>query len=479
MKTFRMKHHTHISLIIAAIILNGCTTWPDYVRPVVTIPSSYKEAAAYPGWKIAEPGGKLTSEAWWKIFQDTQLDTLQQQAAEANQNILAAEANYRKAEALSKSVRAATTPSLSANAVATRSQRSANTSISGQSTSPAPINNYNIGLSASWEIDLWGRIKRSIESGDAQLAASAADLAAAKLSVQASLTQNYFQLRVLDTQQKLLSDTATAYERSLRLISNRYAVGLASRTEIAQSEAQLRATRAQAIDSSVQRAQLEHAIAVLTGQPPAQVSIPVIPLTVANTTLPTTPVNLPSELLERRPDVAAAERRAAAANAEIGVAKAALFPTLNLAASLGFQSNRIADLLNLPSHVWSLGPALAASIFDGGLRRAQTNAAIASYDVTAANYKQTVLTSFQEVEDNLSALHLLELEATEQEAAVRFSRESVQQTENRYKAGTMDYLSVVTVQTTALSNERAALSILGRRLTASIGLIKALGGSAS
>ncbi len=479
MKNFTIKHPTRISLLIAVMLINGCTIWPDFQRPVVTTPASYKEATPLPGWKVAEPGGKLTNASWWKIYQDAQLDALQLQAASANQNIAAAEANYRQAEALSKSARAALTPSVSANAAATRSQRSANTSTNGQSSSSAPVNNYSVGLAAGWEVDLWGRIKHGIESGDARLAASAADLAAVNLSVQANLAQNYFQLRVYDTQQKLLNDTATAYERSLKLTSNRYAVGLASRTDVAQSETQLRAIRAQAIDNSVQRAQLEHAIAVLTGQPPAQLSITAIPFTAATTVLPMIPVSLPSELLERRPDIAAAERRAAAANADIGVTKAALFPTLNLGASLGFQSSRIADLLNLPSHVWSLGPTLAASIFDGGLRRAQTNAAIAAYDVTVANYKQIVLTGFQEVEDNLSSLRLLEQEAAEQEAAVRFARESVQQTENRYKAGTVDYLSVVTVQTTALANERAALSILGRRLAANVGLIKALGGGAS
>jgi len=477
MKIFTIKHPTRISLLVAATLMSGCTVWPDYLKPTVSIPASYKEATAFPGWKVAEPGGKITSGAWWEIYQDAQLNALQQQAAQANQNILAAEANYRQSEALSKSARAALSPNLNGNAGATRSQRSANTSTTGQSSSPAPINNYNIGLTTSWEVDLWGRVKRGVESGDARLAASAADLAAANLSVQASLAQNYFQLRVLDTQQHLLNDTTSAYERSLKLTNNRYAVGLVSRTDVAQSEAQLRSVKAQAIDNSVQRAQLEHAIAVLTGQPPAQLTLAAIPFTEATTVLPVIPVNLPSELLERRPDIAAAGRHAAAANAEIGVAKAALFPTLNLGASFGLQSNRLADLLNLPSHVWSLGPTLAASLFDGGLRRAQTNAAIASYDATVANYKQTVLTGFQEVEDNLSALRLLEQEATEQDAAVRFARETVQQTENRYKAGTVDYLSVVTVQTTALSNERAALSVLGRRLTASVGLIKALGGS--
>ncbi len=474
-----MKRISKLHLLVAATLVSGCAIWPDYQRPAIDVPAAYKEAATFPGWKVAEPGGKPTDGAWWKIYQDPQLDSLIAQATNANQSILAAAANVRKAEALSKSARSALYPSLSADASATRSQRSANTSSSGQSSNPAPTNSVAVGLTAGWEADLWGKIRRGIESGDAKLAASAADLAAARLSVQATLAQNYFQLRVLDTQQKLLNDTVAAYEKSLKLTNNRYSVGLASRTDVAQSEAQLKSTQAQATDNSIQRTQLEHAIAVLTGQPPANFALPAQPFAEpGKVVLPAIPASLPSELLERRPDITAAERRAAAANAEIGVAKAALFPSLNLGASLGYQSTRLADLLTVPSRVWSLGPLLAWSLFDGGQRQAQTDAAIAAYDATVSDYKQTVLTGFQEVEDNLSALRLLEQEAAEQAAAVKFARESVQQTENRYKAGTVDYLSVVTVQTTALSNERAALSVLGRRLTASVGLVKVLGGSA-
>jgi NodT family efflux transporter outer membrane factor (OMF) lipoprotein len=285
-------------------------------------------------------------------------------------------------------------------------------------------------------------------------------------------------LRVLDTQQKLLNDAAAGYERSLAMTNNRYAVGLASRSDVAQAEAQFRTARAQSIDNDLQRAQLEHAVAALIGQAPAQFSLQAAPFNddwVLK--LPAVPASLPSELLEHRPDIAAAERRAAAANASIGVAKAALFPTLSLTGSGGFQSTSMVDLFTVPSRAWSLGPQLALSVFDGGLRRAQTRAAVAAYDASAATYKQTVLSAFQEVEDNLTALKLLELEAREQDAAVKASRETAEQFMNRYKAGTVDYLSVVTVQTTVLTNERAALSLLGRRLTANVGLIKALGGA--
>ena len=474
-----MNQRTRISVFVAAALISGCSNWPDYKRPVVEAPASYKES--FPGWKTAEPKDHLPNGAWWTLYGDAQLNDLQSKAIKTNQNIQLAEAHYRQAQAVSASAHSSLYPAISGNAAASRSQRSSNASSSNgtrQIGSIPAINNFDLGLSASWEIDFWGRIKHSVESGDASQAASAADLAAAILSVQASLAQNYFQLRVLDSQQNLLNDTVVAYERSLKLTQNRYVVGLATRTEIAQAETQLRSTRAQAVDNSLQRAQLEHAIAALIGQSPAQFSLPASPF--SDTTsfkLPTLPASLPSELLEHRPDIAAAERRIAAANANIGVAKAAFFPTVSLSANAGFQSTTLGNLVSLPSRVWSLGPILAQTLFDGGLRQSQTDAAIAAYDASVATYKETILTSFQEVEDNLVALNLLEQEALEQDAAVRFSHQSVQQTLNRYKAGTVDYLSVVTVQTTALSNERTSLSLLGRRLVASVGLIKSLGGA--
>ncbi len=468
MKTFTIKQKPTISLLIAAFFISGCSIWPDYLRPAVDVPANYKEAAAYSGWKVAEPQDYQPKGVWWNVYQDSQLSGLLADAAHANHSIQQAEARYRQAEALSRVARSALYPSVNAGAFAKR----------GESGNNSAKSTYNVNLSANWEADLWGRIKRGIESGDASLAASAADLNAATLSVQATLAQDYFQLRILDSQKKLLDDTALAYERSLKLINNRYNVGLASRTEIAQAEAQLRTTRAQAIDISAQRAQLEHAIAVLAGKAPADFSLAALPLNYSSTVkLPDIPKSLPSELLERRPDIAAAERRAAAANAQIGIAKAALFPSLNLAGNYGYESNSFADILSIPGRVWSLGPLLAVSLFDGGQRKGQTDAAIAAYNATVSNYKQTVLTGFQDVEDNLVSLRILEEEAKEQESAVSFALESLQQTENRYKAGTVDYLSVVIVQTTALTAERNALSILGRRLNAHVGLIKALGGA--
>lgn len=464
MKKSAFPKPASLALCLAAV-LSGCALGPEYQRPAVEVPAAYKHTWA--GWKTAQPGGEQAASSWWQGYGDARLDALQTRAAAANQDILLAEARYRQARALSASTRSARYPQVGAFASADK----------GESGRAGSATQYDIGLEAAWEVDFWGRIKRSIESGDANEAASAADIAAARLAVQAAIADAYLQLRVLDTLQRLLDATVVAYEQSLKLTSNRYSVGLATRTEIAQAEAQLRSTRAQAIDNRVQRAQLEHAIALLLGDSPAHFALPALPFDhPEQVALPAVPASLPSQLLERRPDIAAAERRVAAANAQVGIARAAFFPTVTLSGNAGFQSSRLADLIALSSRAWALGPLLAVSVFDGGQRRAQNDAAVAAYDATVASYKQTVLTGFKEVEDQLVALRLLEEEAREQQAAIKFARESVQQTLNRYKAGTVDYLSVVTVQTTALAAERTALAVLGRKLSASVGLVRALGG---
>ena len=334
-------------------------------------------------------------------------------------------------------------------------------------------NSYNVAIDINWEIDLWGGVRRGVESSTATAQASAADLAAATLSAQALLAQDYLLLRVQDAQIELLNDTVAGYEKSLQLTRNQYAAGIVARGDVAQAEAQLKSTQAQVFDARISRAQLEHAIAVLVGKPPSELAIAPRPLAAR---FPAIPVALPSELLERRPDVAAAERRAAAANAQIGVAQAAFFPSLSLSAGGGFQSSAIGNLLSLPSRYWALGPALAQTLFDAGLRSAQKAQAVATYDETVANYRSTVLTAFQEVEDNLAALALLEQEAAVQDDAVKAARESAAIATNQYKAGTASYLAVVVLQAAALNNERSALAILARRLTASVGLIKAVGG---
>jgi NodT family efflux transporter outer membrane factor (OMF) lipoprotein len=451
----------------------ACTLGPNYARPAVEAPAAYKEAQ---GWKPAQPRDNEPRGNWWSVFNDPQLDALASQVEVSNQTIKAAEARVREARALTQQAQAALFPIVTANASATRSGGRGGTgsnvdNAGGQGGGPR--NNFNVALDVNWELDLWGRVRRTIEAGEATAQASVADLEAAKLSAQAQLAEDYFLLRVQDAQIRLLNDTVDAYQKSLKLTQNQYAVGVAARADVAQAETQLKSTQAQALDAGVQRAQLEHAIAVLLGKPPADFSIAAEAVA---TTFPPIPPGLPSELLERRPDIAAAERRAAAANAQVGVAEAAFFPSLTLSATGGFQSSVLSQLFSLPSRYWSLGPALAQTIFDAGLRRAQTAQAMATYDENVASYRQTVLAGFQEVEDNLAALRILEQEALVQDEAVKSARESLTITLNQYRAGTANYLAVVVAQATALSNERAALAILARRQTASVTLIKALGG---
>jgi len=456
------------ALAFLVLALAGCAVGPDYLRPDAAVSDAYKEAT---GWKVAEPQDESNRGNWWEIFGDPQLSALIESIDISNQNVRLAEAQFRQAQALAAQSRAALFPTLDANASITRSRSP--TGLVGGTTAGRIINNRSVGLSSSWELDLWGGLRRALESSAAGAQASAADLAAARLSAQAELASDYFQLRVLDAQKQLLDDTATAFDKSLELTRNRYAAGVAAKVDVVQAETQLKSTQAQAIDTGVQRAQLEHAIAILIGKPPSEFSLAPAPLAV---TMPRVPLGLPSELLERRPDVAAAERRAAAANARIGVARAAYFPSLTLSGNTGFRSAAATDLFAASSRFWSIGPVLAQSIFDAGLRRAQTEQAIAAYDATVAEYRQAVLAGFQEVEDNLAALRILEEEAEVQEDAVRAARESVLLTTNQYKAGIVSYINVVTVQTTQLNNERTAVGILGRRLVAAVTLVKALGG---
>jgi len=453
----RRRREAWVTCAIAG--LAACSVGPNYVRPPVETSSAYKEAQ---GWKRAQPRDEQPRGNWWEAFNDAQLNALVTQVAITNQTIKAAEARVREARALTQAARAAFFPIVTANASATRSGGRGGTS-----------NNYNVALDVNWEVDLWGRVRRTVEASEATGEASAADLESAKLSAQAQLAEDYFLLRAQDAQIRRLNDTVAAYERSLQLTRNQYAVGVVGRGDVVQAETQLKSTQAQAIDATVQRAQLEHAIAILIGKPPAEFSLAA---EAVPTVFPDIPLELPSELLERRPDIAAAERRAAAANAQIGVAESAFFPSLTLSATGGFQSSVLSQLFSLPSRYWSLGPALAQVIFDAGLRRAQTAQAIATYDENVANYRQTVLTGFQEVEDNLAALKILEQEAAVQDEAVKAARESLAIVLNQYRAGTANYLAVVVIQAAALNNERTAISILGRRLTASVALIKALGG---
>ncbi|PUA16662.1 efflux transporter outer membrane subunit [Glaciimonas sp. PCH181] len=452
-----------------ATLLGGCAVGPDYVRPQIDTPSAYKENTA---WKTATPQSIDANHNWWEIYGDSTLNALITQANQANQNIRQAEAQYRQAHATADAARAGFWPTLGVNTGVGR----ARTNTSGVINTG---NEYSASINASWEPDIWGAVRRSVESGEAGTQASAADLAAARLSIQTTLAQDYLQLRVTDQLKDLYARTTAAYARSLQLTQSQYNAGVALRSDVAQAEAQLKTAEAQAIDLDAQRGQLEHAIAILQGKSPAAFSL--TPVTSASTVplvahLPLVPPGLPSDLLERRPDIAAAERRAALANANIGVAKAAFFPNLLLSANGGFNGNSLANWFNAPSRVWSLGSALAETIFDGGLRRAHSAQAVAAYDVAVAQYKQTVLNGFQDVEDNLTTLNVLDREGVVQDQAVAASELAERLALSQYRAGTTTYLSVVIAQTTALSNARTAVQIRGRQLVASVGLIKAIGG---
>jgi NodT family efflux transporter outer membrane factor (OMF) lipoprotein len=457
-----------IALAAALASLSACAVGPDYVRPSVDAPAQYKETG---NWKVAQPRDDANRGKWWEIFGDPQLNALTEGIDISNQSLAAAAARFRQAQALVAAARAGLFPTVDGNLSITRS-RSPSGAVGG-TTAGRIVTTRAAGVSANWDTDLWGRLDRTLEADVASAQASAADLAAVRLSAQTELAQNYFQLRVLDVQRQLLEDTVAAFGKSLQLTKNRYAAGVVGKVDVVQAETQLKSTQAQAIDIGVQRAQFEHAIALLIGKPSSEFAIERRPLTVV---MPAIPPGLPSDLLERRPDIAAAERRVAAANAQIGAAQAAFFPSLTLSATAGFRTSEPSLWFTTPSRFWSLGPAIAQSIFDAGLRRAQTDQAIAAYDANVAAYRQTVLTGFKEVEDNLAALRILEEEARVQDEAVKAARESLALTTNQYKAGTISYLNVVIVQAAQVSNERAAVSILGQRLTAAVLLVKALGG---
>ena len=456
-------------VLLVLAFVTGCVVGPDYVRPTVITPDAYKEVD---GWKVARPQDDAPRGAWWEIFADPQLNALAAQVSVSNQSVAVAEAQFRQARALVREARAAYFPTVTLGIGYARSRQSA-TLGSVKTTTTGPASNFTFPLDVSWELDLWGRIRRAVESNQASAQASAADLETSRLSLQAELAQDYFQLRALDAQKQLLDITVAAFQKSLELTRNRYEGGVASRADVAQAETQLKTTQAQAIDVGVQRAQLEHAIAVLIGRPPSGFSLPQAPLAA---TPPTIPVGVPSELLQRRPDVAGAERRVAAANAQIGVAIAAFYPSLTLGASGGFESGSVSEWFTWPSRVWSVGPTISETVFDGGLRRAQTDFARAGYDASVGTYRQTVLTAFQAVEDNLAALRILEQEGQVQDEAAKDAEQSVTLTTNQYKAGTVNYLNVITAQTIALTDETTAVQIRGRRMSAAVLLIQALGG---
>lgn len=460
-----------LSLSLCGLLLSACAVGPDYQRPAVSAPAQFKQAE---GWSQAAPSDALARGAWWELYGDRQLNGLVEQLNRDNQTVAQYEAQYRQAQALVRSTRGNLFPSVDLSAGKTRSSQGTGSSGSSLSNSSSGIRNtYNTQLGVSWEADIWGKLRRGLEADKATAQASLADLAAMRLSLQSELVQNYLQLRVIDEQKRLLEATVEAYQRSLKLTENQYRAGISGKDSVAQALTQLKGTQADLIDLAWQRAQLENAIAVLMGKAPADFSLAASESIPA---LPAIPLSLPSQLLERRPDIAAAERSVMSANAEIGVAKTAYFPDLTLSLAGGYSSSSFSNWATLPNRFWSVGPQLAMTLFDGGQRAAEVDRSEAAYDQTVAQYRQTVLDGFREVEDYLSQLKVYDQEAQVRAEALAAARESLRLTGNQYKAGLIGYLDVVNVQTTALSNERSVLGLLQSRLVASVQLIAALGG---
>jgi len=458
------QSHIHFCAGLVLLFLAGCAVGPDYQRPTVDAPA-FKETG---NWKPAEPAEQLPRGKWWQAYGDTVLNGLEDRLEVSSNTLHIAEAQYRQAQAAATIANAALFPSITADGSANRDRTPA------RGGAPASIlNTFGAGLAASWELDLWGRVRRSAEAGRASEEASAADLESVRLSLHATLAQTYFSLRVADTEQRLYGRIVADYERSLKMTQNRYAQGVDTRADVAAAETQLKSAQAQAIDLTLQRAQLEHAIAVLLGQPPAAFSLPAADLTIQP---PVPPALIPSQQLEHRPDIAGAERRLAAASAGIGVAKAGYFPLISLSGSAGYQGPQYQHLFSAPNEIWSLGAGAVMPLFEAGKVRAQVRQARAVYEENLGTYRQTVLSAFQEVEDNLAAAALLANEAVTQGEAVDAARQATTITLNQYKAGTISYLDVVTAQSAQLNAERTAVQLLGRQLNASVTLLKAAGG---
>ena len=460
-----------ISFLGLALILGSCSVGPDYERPTVVVPEQFKEASK--DWKIAEPQEDNIDCKWWEVFNDPVLNDLEEQLDISNQTIVSFEAQYRQAIALVDQAIAAYFPTIGANSAITRQKLSQNASTSTFTTSPKPFTDYTASLTATWAPDLFGVVRRNVEAFEDAAEASEAQLAGARLTAQASLAQIYFQLRTLDVIQKALDDTVASYEKTLTLTKNRFAQGVAGQSDVLLSLSLLQSAQAQAIDNKILRDQYEHAIAVLIGEAPANFTLD---CNKSNLNPPSIPLLLPSELLERRPDIAQTERLVAQANANIGLAVAAYFPLLNLGATGGYDSHIFATWFSAPALFWSIGPQLTATLFDGGLRDAKLEGAEATYDQTVANYRQTVLTAFQDVEDNLTSLNILKDEAKVQDAALATSRKALEILLNQYKSGTASMSDVITAEVNTFAAQKNALTIAGRRMTAAVGLIKALGG---
>lgn len=481
--SIEIRRRTPFAALACALFLAGCAVGPDFHRPDISLGAAYGQAAeavdpaANAGWVQVKPGEDILRADWWTLYGDAILDSLMTELQEENLDIRMAEARYRQAQASLQNARSGLFPTVGSNASIERSGSSGGTAEGREGGSGGfgggASNSYSLSSSVSWELDLWGRVRRSVEAGEAALEASSADIGNARLSMQSTLAQTYFSLRVMDAEIRLLEQTVRAYERSLQMTQNRYEAGMSTAADVAAARTQLENARTQVLSLQRQRAQLEHAIAVLLGRPPSTFELAAtgdVPM------LPSIPVGIPSELLQRRPDVAAAERRMAEANAQIGVAQAAWLPSLTLGAQGGFRSGQWAEWLSAPARFWAIGPALALTLFDGGARSAALAQARATFDLQALSWRQTVLNALQEVEDLLVQLRVMGMEQVTQGRALESARESLRLTQNQYEAGLIDYLSVVQTETTALNTERAALSLLSERLGASARLMAALGG---
>jgi len=455
------KRHI-LAMAAFSFLASGCAVGPDYQRPSAVTPAAYKEAQ---NWVPAAPADALERGPWWTLFNDSVLNELASSIEVSNQNIAVASANYAQARALVREQRAALFPVITLNGSATKS--------GGGSSSSRTGNTYQANIGGSWEPDVWGRLSRGVDSASASSQASAADLASARLSAQGELATNYFSIRQTDAQQALLANTITGYQRTLQITQNRYAAGIAAKTDVLQAQTQLANAQAEALGLSRQRAQLEHAIAVLLGRAPADFTLESIQWTAS---VPEVPLGVPSTLLERRPDIAAAERRVAVANEQIGIAQSAFYPSVNLNASYGFSASAVSDLFSASNSLWSLGLSAAQVLFNAGATRERVTGAQAAHDAAVARYRQTVLTAFQNVEDQLAATRVLVQQQALRDQASQAADEAETQMLNRYREGQVSYTEVVTAQAAALSARRALVQVLADRQTTAVALIQSLGG---
>jgi NodT family efflux transporter outer membrane factor (OMF) lipoprotein len=466
---------------LSLLLMSGCMVGPKYTKPSVPMAPAFKESATadttqQDGWRMAHPSDQIARGNWWESYDDSQLNALEDQIDSANQTLKIAEANYRQARTAIRFSRSAEAPTIGVSPNISSVRESANQPYFPADLANGGEGNFELPVDLSWEIDLWGRVRRSVTAAKEQAQASAADEAAVRLSLHSELAIDYFELRSADAQKQLLDDTVKAYTEALQLTQNRFEGGAAPKSDVEQARTQLEQTKVLDSDVTVQRAQFEHAIAILIGKPPASFNLQAVPLDTKSPDLPGVPSAVPSELLQRRPDIAAAERRMAAQNEQIGIAQAAYYPALNLSALAGLQGTSALNWFNWPSRFWAVGPSFSETLFDAGRRRATKESAIAGYDATVANYRQTTLSAFQEVEDNLAVMRILSTEAQQQRNATSAAENTLELFQNRYEGGVDTYLQVVTSQTTALNNERNDIDIRRRELDASVLLIKALGG---